>query len=95
MYMSSLRGGTVGIDDRHSYAFRPREHIFFLRLYKEDVMTPSTKSVSVPAGYHSITPVLTVKNAEKSIGFYKRAFGPEEPMRFLGAQDRGCDHHAG
>ena len=55
-------------------------------------MTPSTKSVSIPVGFHTITPALTVKDAEKAIGFYKRAFGAEERMRFLGPDGKNIMH---
>jgi uncharacterized glyoxalase superfamily protein PhnB len=33
---------------------------------------------SVPAGYHTITPALIVRDARKAIDFYKRAFGATE-----------------
>src|SRR5262245_38720383 len=39
---------------------------------------------SIPAGYHAITPLLTMKDVGKAIGFYQRAFGAEERTRFLG-----------
>ena len=55
-------------------------------------MTPSTQPVSVPAGFHAVTPVLTVKDAEKAIGFYQRAFGAEERMRFLGPDEKSIMH---
>jgi len=29
----------------------------------------------VPEGYHSITPFLTVRGADRAIDFYRRAFG--------------------
>jgi uncharacterized glyoxalase superfamily protein PhnB len=32
----------------------------------------------VPDGYHTLTPYLTVRGAERAIDFYKRAFGAEE-----------------
>jgi PhnB protein len=32
---------------------------------------------AVPQGYHSITPHLVIKGAEKAIEFYKKAFGAE------------------
>jgi PhnB protein len=35
----------------------------------------------IPAGYHSVTPGLTVHNAAEAIEFYKRAFGAEELCR--------------
>src|ERR1051325_992463 len=31
----------------------------------------------VPEGYHTLTPSLTVRNAERAIEFYKQAFGAE------------------
>jgi PhnB protein len=34
-----------------------------------------------PPGYHSVTPYLTVDDAEGAIDFYKRAFGAVEIMR--------------
>jgi PhnB protein len=36
----------------------------------------------IPAGYHRVTPYLTIKGAAKAIDFYKRAFGATELMRF-------------
>lgn len=36
----------------------------------------------IPAGYHSVTPYITVRNAAKAIEFYKAAFGATEVMRF-------------
>ena len=32
---------------------------------------------SVPEGYHTLTPFLTVRDAERAIEFYKQAFGAE------------------
>ena len=31
----------------------------------------------IPEGYHSITPMLTVRYADQAIDFYRRAFGAE------------------
>jgi PhnB protein len=36
---------------------------------------------AVPAGYHTVTPYLVVRDAAKAIDFYKRAFGATEVMR--------------
>ena len=55
-------------------------------------MTPSVKPVPVPTGFHTVTPALTVTDAEKAIGFYKRAFGAEECMRFLGPDEKRIMH---
>lgn len=38
----------------------------------------------VPAGYHTITPQLTLDNAAETIEWYKRAFGAEELGRSVG-----------
>jgi len=35
----------------------------------------ATNVQSIPEGYHTITPYLNIKNAEKAIEFYQRAFG--------------------
>jgi len=37
----------------------------------------SVKVSPIPAGYHTITPHIVVKDARKAIEFYKRAFGAE------------------
>jgi PhnB protein len=37
-----------------------------------------------PTGYHSITPAIVVRDADKAIDFYKRAFGAEEIARMKG-----------
>ena len=36
----------------------------------------------IPAGYHSITPYLLVRNAQRAIAFYSEALGARELMRF-------------
>lgn len=36
----------------------------------------------IPAGYHSVTPYLMVRDAARAIAFYKTAFGADEVMRF-------------
>ena len=36
---------------------------------------------SVPEGYHSATPYMTVRDAAAALAFYKRAFGAEELFR--------------
>ena len=38
----------------------------------------------IPAGYHSVTPYLMVRNAAKALAFYRDAFGADEVMRFEG-----------
>ncbi len=41
----------------------------------------AAKVKPVPRGYHTITPTLVVRNAEKAIEFYKQAFNAKEDMR--------------
>jgi PhnB protein len=38
----------------------------------------------VPHGYHTITPSLTVRDADKAIEFYRKAFGADERFRMPG-----------
>lgn len=38
----------------------------------------------VPAGYHSVTPYLLIRDAARAIAFYQDAFGAVEAMRFNG-----------
>ena len=38
----------------------------------------------IPAGYHSVTPYLIVRNGAAAIEFYKKAFNAVELMRFPG-----------
>lgn len=46
----------------------------------------------IPKGYHTITPSLTVRGAEKAIEFYKRAFGAEEFFRMPTPDGKGLMH---
>jgi PhnB protein len=38
----------------------------------------------IPEGFHSITPSANIKDCDKAIEFFKKAFGAEERMRHLG-----------
>jgi len=46
----------------------------------------------IPDGYHSITPCLTVKGADRAIDFYRRAFGAEELGRMNGPDGKTVMH---
>src|ERR1039458_7839000 len=46
----------------------------------------------IPDGYHTVTPYLTVADAEAQIDFLKRAFGGEETFRH--SDDKGKATHA-
>ena len=41
----------------------------------------ATTASPVPAGYHAVTPYLSISGAAAAIDFYKRAFGAEEIYR--------------
>jgi PhnB protein len=47
-----------------------------------DRMTDTT--APVPAGYHSLTPVVIVKGGAEAIDFYREAFGAEQVRRMNG-----------
>ena len=46
----------------------------------------------VPAGFHSLTPSLTVKDAAGAIEFYKRAFGAVELNRAMAPDGKSIWH---
>ncbi|HEY9788508.1 MAG TPA: VOC family protein, partial [Candidatus Obscuribacterales bacterium] len=46
----------------------------------------------IPKGFHTITPSLTVKNAEQAIEFYKKAFGAEQKDVCLGPDGKKIMH---
>src|SRR5512141_2870482 len=46
----------------------------------------------IPEGYHSITPYLTVRGADRAIEFYRRAFGAEELFRLNGPDGKTVMH---
>jgi uncharacterized glyoxalase superfamily protein PhnB len=46
----------------------------------------------IPEGYHTLTPMLTVKNAASVIDFYKKAFGAEERFRMQTPDGNGVMH---
>ena len=54
----------------------------YIETREGELMTAS--KTPIPKGYHTITPALTVRNAEAAIDFYKKALGAEEVMRMKG-----------
>jgi PhnB protein len=40
-----------------------------------------SKVKSIPAGYHTVTPYIIIKNADEAIQFYKKAFNAKEVFR--------------
>jgi PhnB protein len=49
------------------------------------------KSKSIPAGYNTLTPYITVRGAEKAIEFYKEVFGAVESGRIT-MPDKSVGH---
>ena len=47
---------------------------------------------TVKAGYHTVTPAITVRGAAEAIEFYKKAFGAVEVSRFPSPDGRGIMH---
>ncbi len=46
----------------------------------------------IPEGYHTITPYLTVRGADRAIDFYRRAFGAKEHARMHGPDGKTVMH---
>ena len=46
----------------------------------------------IPEGYHSVNPYLVVRNADRAIEFYKKAFGAEERSRMHGPDGKAIMH---
>jgi uncharacterized glyoxalase superfamily protein PhnB len=64
---------------------------------KGDVVMKAAKKLTVsvkpvPEGYHSITPFLTVRGADRAIDFYRRAFGAKELGRMNGPDGKTVMH---
>jgi PhnB protein len=52
----------------------------------------ATKVKPIPEGYHTLTPMLTVKDASAVIDFYKKAFAAEERFRMPTPDGKGVMH---
>jgi uncharacterized glyoxalase superfamily protein PhnB len=50
------------------------------------------RAKAIPDGYHTVTPYLMVRGADRAIEFYKRAFGAEELMRMSGPDGKRIMH---
>lgn len=46
-----------------------------------------SKVKSIPDGFHTVTPTLIIKNTDKAIEFYEKAFGAEVILRMAGPND--------
>jgi PhnB protein len=49
---------------------------------KKTAVKGKKKVLSIPKGYHTATPCLTINQASDAIDFYKQAFTAKEIMRF-------------
>jgi len=58
----------------------------------EDDLIMSEITKEIPAGYHSINPYLVVRNAQKAIEFYTKAFGAEERVRLQSPDGKTIMH---
>lgn len=47
---------------------------------------------AIPAGFHTVTPGLSVRGAAEALEFYKRAFGAREVMRMPGPDGKSIMH---
>ena len=52
----------------------------------------SESAKTIPEGYHSINTYLIVRNADRAIEFYKKAFGAEERFRMYGPDGKAIMH---
>lgn len=52
----------------------------------------STSASHIPAGYHSVTPSLTVKNGRAALEFYAKAFEAVERFRLTDPKTGGIAH---
>ncbi|HEY1049298.1 MAG TPA: VOC family protein [Prosthecobacter sp.] len=52
----------------------------------------SSELAHIPAGYHSVTPSLTVKDGKAALEFYTKAFGAEERFRLTDPKTGGIAH---
>ncbi|NOJ26963.1 MAG: glyoxalase [Nitrososphaera sp.] len=46
----------------------------------------------IPKGYHTLTPALSVRDADKAIEFYKQAFGAKERARYYMPDNKTIMH---
>jgi PhnB protein len=47
---------------------------------------------AIPAGFHTLTPYLSIRGAARAIDFYKRAFGATERFRMPGPDGKTVGH---
>jgi len=51
-----------------------------------------TQPQAIPAGFHAVTPCLTLKDSRQAIAFYEKAFGAKTLDVFPGPDGRGIMH---
>ena len=59
---------------------------------KKPTQKKKTRVLPIPAGYHAITPYLSIRGAADAIEFYKRAFGAKELERMPGPDGQSIMH---
>ncbi|MBI5419865.1 MAG: VOC family protein [Deltaproteobacteria bacterium] len=59
-------------------------------------MKPAKKVIRgvepIPEGFHTVTPALTIRGADRALEFYKKAFGAEELDRMPGPDGKSIIH---
>src|SRR5258706_10261232 len=53
---------------------------------------PPARVKPIPAGYHTVTAYLTVRDAARALDFYKSAFGAVETVRMPGSDGKSVMH---
>jgi len=59
---------------------------------KSAARRPPARVKPIPAGYHTVTAYLTVRDAARAIDFYKGAFGAVQTVRMPGADGKTIMH---
>ena len=59
---------------------------------KSAARRPPARVKPIPAGYHTVTAYLTVRDAARAIDFYKRAFAAAETMRMASPDGKAVMH---
>ena len=58
------------------------------KVKRKSVAAKKPRVQPIPAGYHEVTPYLSIRGAADAIDFYKKAFGAAEIMRMPGPEGK-------
>jgi PhnB protein len=58
------------------------------KVKRKSVAAKKRRVQPIPAGYHEVTPYLSIRGAADAIDFYKKAFGAAEIMRMPGPEGK-------